>query len=77
MLYQGLRVDDVSDGMNMLGLMAVGLVVPAIAPLWKDIGNFSHQFWESRLLPNRQQSPKDTTIAVGSSAHPFTSRTIC
>mgnify|MGYP006311186557 CR=1 FL=1 len=37
-LYEGLRVADVSDGMDMIGLMEVGLMDPKISPLWKDIG---------------------------------------
>ena len=43
-LYDGLRVADVSDGMDMVGLMDVGLMDPKISPLWKDIENFKHQF---------------------------------
>lgn len=43
-LYEGLRVADVSDGMDMIGLMNVGLVDQSIAPLWRDIENFEHQF---------------------------------
>lgn len=43
-LYQGLRVADVSDGMDMVGLMNVGLVDQSIAPLWRDSENFKHQF---------------------------------
>lgn len=42
-LYEGLRVADVSDGMDMIGLMDVGLMDPKISPLWKDIENFKHQ----------------------------------
>jgi len=42
-LYEGLRVADVSDGMDMIGLMDVGLMDPKISPLWKDIENFTHQ----------------------------------
>ena len=42
-LYEGLRVADVSDGMDMIGLMDVGLMAPEISPLWKDIENFKHQ----------------------------------
>ncbi|MEM8965744.1 MAG: RraA family protein [Bacteroidota bacterium] len=42
-LYEGLRVADVSDGMDMVGLKDVGLMDPKIAPLWKDIEEFSHQ----------------------------------
>ncbi|MEQ8533702.1 MAG: RraA family protein [Imperialibacter sp.] len=43
-LYAGLRVADVSDGMDMLGMPDVGLMDPKIAPLWKDIEGFKHQF---------------------------------
>ncbi len=43
-LYKGLRVADVCDGMDMVGLKDVGLMDPKIAPLWKDIQNFKHQF---------------------------------
>ncbi len=43
-LYEGLRVADVSDGMDMVGLMNVGLVDQSIAPLWRDSENFEHQF---------------------------------
>lgn len=42
-LYQGLRVTDVCDGMNMIGLVNVGLMDQAIAPLWKDAETFEHQ----------------------------------
>jgi 4-hydroxy-4-methyl-2-oxoglutarate aldolase len=42
-LYQGLRVADVSDGMDRAGLPNTGLVDPAILPLWKDIDGFSHR----------------------------------
>jgi 4-hydroxy-4-methyl-2-oxoglutarate aldolase len=42
-LYEGLRVADVSDGMDMVGLPGTGLVDPAIHADWtsKDL---SHQF---------------------------------
>jgi len=43
-LYDGLRVADVSDGMDMAGLPGVGLVDPAIHPDWVDRKNMSHQF---------------------------------
>jgi regulator of RNase E activity RraA len=41
-LYEGLRVADVSDGMDMVGLRDVGIMVQEIEPLWRDIENFSH-----------------------------------
>ena len=43
-LYEGLRVADVSDGMDMVGLPGTGLVDPAIHPDWVDRTNMSHQF---------------------------------
>jgi regulator of RNase E activity RraA len=42
-LYDGLRVADVSDGMDMVGLPGVGLVDPAIHPDWTNT-DLSHQF---------------------------------
>lgn len=42
-LYEGLRVADVSDGMDMVGLPGVGLVDPAIHPDWTST-DLSHQF---------------------------------
>jgi 4-hydroxy-4-methyl-2-oxoglutarate aldolase len=42
-LYEGLRVADVSDGMDMVGMTDVGLMDPKIAPLWKDMAGFKHQ----------------------------------
>lgn len=43
-LYEGLRVADVSDGMDMAGLPGTGLVDPAIHPDWVDRKDLSHQF---------------------------------
>jgi 4-hydroxy-4-methyl-2-oxoglutarate aldolase len=41
-LYEGLRVADVSDGMDMAGLPEQGLVDPAIHPSWVDYKELSH-----------------------------------
>lgn len=41
-LFDGLRVADVSDGMDMAGLPNTGLVDPAIRPLWRDTEEFTH-----------------------------------
>ncbi|MFW6099789.1 MAG: RraA family protein [Bacteroidota bacterium] len=43
-LYQGLRVADVSDGMDMVGLRDQGLMNQKIQALWKDIEDFKHTF---------------------------------
>jgi regulator of RNase E activity RraA len=43
-LYKELRVADVSDGMDMVGLRDRGLVDQRIVALWKDISEFKHVF---------------------------------
>jgi len=43
-LFAGLRVADVTDGMDAVGLPGVGLMDPAIHPLWKDAEEFTHRF---------------------------------
>lgn len=43
-LFAGLRVADVTDGMDAVGLPGVGLMDPAIHPLWKDAEAFTHRF---------------------------------
>ena len=43
-LYKNLRVADVSDGMDAVGLPGVGLVDPSIHPDWQDFEDLSHQF---------------------------------
>ncbi|MDZ7331341.1 MAG: RraA family protein [candidate division KSB1 bacterium] len=42
-LFEGLRVADISDGMDMVGLPGVGLVDFAIHAAWLDHENLSHQ----------------------------------
>jgi regulator of RNase E activity RraA len=41
--FEGLRVADVSDGMDMAGLQDVGLVDPEIHALWRDVEDFAHR----------------------------------
>lgn len=43
-LFKGLRVSDVTDGMDSVGLQNVGLMDPEIAALWRDTANFAHRF---------------------------------
>jgi len=42
-LYEGLRVADVSDGMDMVGLPGTGLVDPAIHADWIEKESLTHQ----------------------------------
>jgi regulator of RNase E activity RraA len=41
--FEGLRVTDVSDGLDIVGLMGNMLLDPAIHPLWKDTNTFKHR----------------------------------
>jgi regulator of RNase E activity RraA len=43
-LYKDLRVTDVCDGMDLIGLQDIGLMDNEIRPLWRDDENFTHQF---------------------------------
>jgi 4-hydroxy-4-methyl-2-oxoglutarate aldolase len=43
-IYQGLRVADVCDGMDMVGLRDAGTMDATIEPLWRDVENFTHRF---------------------------------
>lgn len=42
--YEGLRVADVSDGMDFVGLGNVGLMDPEIHASWKDTEKYTHRF---------------------------------
>ncbi len=43
-LFDGLRVSDVSDGMDKVGLTNVGLMSPEIHAAWKDTTHYKHRF---------------------------------
>jgi regulator of RNase E activity RraA len=43
-IYEGLRVADVCDGMDMVGLRDAGIMDAQIEPLWRDTENFKHRF---------------------------------
>ncbi|MGD8537507.1 MAG: RraA family protein [Candidatus Aminicenantes bacterium] len=67
-LFEGLRVADVSDGMDKSGLHGIGLVDPKISPLWKDTEHFTHRIAgiavTARYVPTQrppagQMEPKD------------------
>lgn len=64
-LYDGLRVTDVCDGMDMVGLMNVGLLDQSIAPLWKDSENFAHQLvgiaFTVKYVPSQKKPVPDKT----------------
>ncbi|MGC8892188.1 MAG: RraA family protein [Candidatus Saccharicenans sp.] len=43
-MFKGLRVADVSDGMDAVGIKNIGLMDPEIHPLWRDTDRFTHRF---------------------------------
>jgi regulator of RNase E activity RraA len=59
--FQGLRVTDVCDGMDALGMQDIGLVDRSIRPLWRDIENFSHRVYglahTVRFVPTNRKKP--------------------
>ena len=60
-LYDGLRVADVTDGMDVVGLRGTGLVDTRIQALWKDFETLDHQFHgialTVRYVPNNLVVP--------------------
>jgi len=73
-LFDGLRVADVSDGMDAVGLHNVGLMDPGIYSLWKDAETYRHRFVgiavTARYVPTNRplagrRSVEDFDIWVG------------
>ena len=64
-LYRELRVADVSDGMDIVGLKDMGLMDQRIQALWKDIDSFKHQFRgiavTARYVPTNRYVPNNLT----------------
>lgn len=64
-LYDGLRVADVSDGMDVVGLRDVGLMDQRIRALWRDVDSFDHQFQgiavTARYVPTNKPTPDSTS----------------
>jgi regulator of RNase E activity RraA len=56
--FEGLRVADVSDGMDFVGLHDIGLMNPEIHPLWKDPIEYKHRIIgiavTARYVPTQQ-----------------------
>lgn len=67
--FEGLRVADVSDGMDRAGLPDQGLVDPGILPLWKDLDDMSHQIRgiaiTARYVPTLRKRLPDAGQAQG------------
>ncbi len=59
--FQGLRVTDVADGLDVVGLQDVTIMDPAIRPLWRDEQKFAHRIYgvavTLRLVPPQERAP--------------------
>jgi 4-hydroxy-4-methyl-2-oxoglutarate aldolase len=68
-LFKYLRVADVSDGMDVVGLQDVGLVDPEIRALWKDTDAFTHRVVgiavTARYMPTNRREPKMDDKTIG------------
>jgi regulator of RNase E activity RraA len=68
-LYEFLRVSDVSDGMDVVGLTDVGLVDPEIKALWRDTENFTHRIIgiavTARYVPTNKRVHKMDQAEIG------------
>ena len=68
-MYKYLRVADVSDGMDVVGLQDVGLVDQEIHALWKDTDSFSHRVVgiavTARYVPTNRREPKMDEKTIG------------
>lgn len=68
-MYSYLRVADISDGMDVVGLQDVGLVDPEIHALWKDTEKFTHRVIgiavTARYVPTNKREPKMDGKLIG------------
>ena len=59
--FEGLRVADVTDGMDFVGLKNIGLMDPEIHPLWRDTKTYKHRFIgiavTVRYVPTQRAAP--------------------
>ena len=59
--FQGLRVSDVVDGLDVVGLQDVTVMDHGIQPLWRDEKNFTHRIYgvavTLRIVPPQERAP--------------------
>lgn len=63
-LYKDLRVTDVCDGMDLIGLQDIGLMDNRIRPLWRDDEKFTHRFVGFAVTV--RYVPSDVRVGQGS-----------
>ena len=68
-MYKWLRVADVSDGMDVVGLQNIGLVDQEVHALWKDTEKFTHRTVgiavTARYVPTNRREPKMDDKTIG------------
>lgn len=68
-LFAPLRVADVSDGMDVVGLANIGIVDPEIKALWRDTENFTHRIVgiavTARYMPTNKRYDKMDPALIG------------
>jgi 4-hydroxy-4-methyl-2-oxoglutarate aldolase len=61
MKFQGLRVTDVTDGLDVVGLQDVTVMDAGIKPLWRDEQKFTHRIYgvavTLRIVPPQERAP--------------------
>jgi 4-hydroxy-4-methyl-2-oxoglutarate aldolase len=61
-LYEGLRVTDVCDGLDAIGLIDTCTMDWQIRPLWRDVERFAHRFYgiahTVRFVPTNRVVPR-------------------
>jgi 4-hydroxy-4-methyl-2-oxoglutarate aldolase len=59
--FQGLRVTDVVDGLDVVGLQDVTIMDPGLKPLWRDEVKFTHRIYgvavTLRIVPPQERAP--------------------
>jgi regulator of RNase E activity RraA len=64
--FAGLRVADVTDGMDAVGLQNMGLMSHEIRPLWRNPTNFAHRFVgiavTARYVPTQRPAAGERSI---------------
>ena len=68
-MYEGLRVADVSDGMDVVGLADTGIVSNDIKCLWRDTDNYAHRVIgiavTARYVPTNKRYGKMEPTTIG------------
>lgn len=63
--FHGLRVTDVADGCDVVGLQDLTIMDPAILPMWRDEQGFTHRIYgvavTLRIVPPRERAPNFST----------------